>query len=218
MTVLYGFYDSQNNDRAYDAMDISRMFDGVISDGVFATYGGAFLVSENTGMQVVVDTGRAWFNHTWTFNDALLFVSVDVAELLLNRIDTLIIEVNTTESVRANAIKMVKGFPASSPVPPTLINANGVYQYALADIFVAPIVTSIVQANITNRVGTTATPFVTGVQTLITTDALLTQWNSEFGIWFEKVKDQLGSDVAGNLQNQIDNIPVMAGIQRSWML
>jgi microcystin-dependent protein len=206
MTVLFGFYNSLNDDRHYDSVDISRLFDGLISDGVFATYGGGLLVSENSGMQVVVSTGRAWFEHTWTFNDSPLFLTVDTSELLMSRIDTLILEVNTTDAVRANTIRIVKGAPGSTPVAPTLIRANGLYQYPLADIFVAPTVTTILQANITNRIGTTVTPFVTGIIDTIATEDLITQWHSEFDIWFDAMKDQLSTDAAGNLQTQINTL------------
>jgi hypothetical protein len=206
MTVLYGFYNSLNNDRNYDSVDISRLFDGLISDGVFATYGGGLLVSENSGMQVVVSTGRAWFDHTWTFNDSPLFLTVETSELLMSRIDTLILEINTTDAVRANTVRIVKGTPGSTPVAPTLIRANGLYQYPLADIFVAPTVTTILQANITNRIGTTATPFVTGIIDTIAAEDLISQWHSEFDIWFDEVKDQLTTDAAGNLQMQINTL------------
>lgn len=32
----------------------------------------------------------------------------------------------------------------------------------------------------------------------------INQWQSDFDTWFENIKDQLGEDAAGNLQNQID--------------
>ena len=37
MSFKYGFYNSVNGDRRYDAVDFGRIFDGVINDGVFGT-------------------------------------------------------------------------------------------------------------------------------------------------------------------------------------
>ena len=39
MALTYGFYNSLNGDRKYNAMDISRLFDGLIKDGVFMSIG-----------------------------------------------------------------------------------------------------------------------------------------------------------------------------------
>ena len=65
MALTYGFYNSQNGDRTYDAADISSIFDGV-NDGVFMSIGDAFIVSAANGMQVTVGSGRA-SDHTWTY-------------------------------------------------------------------------------------------------------------------------------------------------------
>ena len=35
-------------------------------------------------------------------------------------------------------------------------------------------------------------------------DTHINQWQTEFDTWFQNIKNQLGEDVAGNLQNQID--------------
>lgn len=70
MSVSYGFYNSMNGDRKYDATQMSSIFDGIINDGIYETIGDRFVVRTSGGMNVVVGTGRAWFNHTWTLNDS----------------------------------------------------------------------------------------------------------------------------------------------------
>lgn len=205
MTVTYGFYNSVSNDRQYDAIEMSRLFDGIILDGVYAALGDYFLVTESAvpAMSVVVGTGRAWFNHTWTYNDADITLTVSTADALLPRIDVVYLEVNEDAGVRANKIDILDGTPASSPVAPTLTNTTTVHQYPLAHIYVAAAVTSIIQANITNKIGTTATPFVTCPLTYITTNDLLAQWESEWEQWFNDIKDQLSTEAETNLQAQI---------------
>ena len=71
MALTYGFYNSKNGDRKYDAVAMSRMFDGIIRDGVISAYGKTFEVTVNSGNKINVDTGRAWFDHTWTLNDTI---------------------------------------------------------------------------------------------------------------------------------------------------
>jgi hypothetical protein len=206
MTFSYGFYNSLNGDRTYDAVQLSSMFDGVIEDGVFESVGTAFVIRESTGMNVIVGEGKAWFKHTWTVNDSDFILPIDASEVVLNRIDVVVLEVDSSDLVRENAIKVVKGTPGSSPVAPTLIDTDTLTQYPLAHVLVEGGVTSLPQAKITNYVGTVDTPFVIGVLESFDVDALLAQWDSEFNIWFDAMKDQLTTDAAGNLQTQIDAI------------
>ncbi|NHJ86004.1 MAG: hypothetical protein FK734_11120 [Asgard group archaeon] len=206
MTVSFGFYNSVTGDRTYNAIQMSSIFDGIIQDGVLETVGNALMVIENTGMGIYVQSGRAWFNHTWTYNDANLSLTVPTAHATLPRIDLVILEVDGNTGVRANDIKILQGTAASTPVEPTLTQTDPKYQYPLAAIYVAAGVTSIVQANITNKIGTSECPFVTGPLEGMSADALLAQWDGEFHDWFDNLVDQLTGVQVTNLQNQINTI------------
>lgn len=179
MSVTYGFYNSLNGDRKYNAEQISSIFDGLIVDGVFASIGTAFAVKAAGGLTINVGIGRAWFNHTWTLNDSILPLTAPESEVLLDRIDAVVLEVNSMESVRENNIKIVTGTPSSAPVRPTLENEGNVHQYPLAYIYRKFGSTVITQANITNMVGTESTPFVTGIIQTISLDELLGQWQDQ---------------------------------------
>lgn len=207
MSITYGFYNSINSDRQYDAADMSRLFDGIINDGVFMSVGDAMFVIPSTGMNIIVGSGRAWFNHTWTLNSVPLLLTVDNAEVALNRIDTVVLEVDSSEAVRANSIKIIKGTPASNPVAPTLTTSELVNQHPLANIYVGVGVTEIPAAKITNKIGTTDCPFITGILATINSSALITQWQDEFdddvaqwtnafNLWFEATQDTLVVDRA----------------------
>lgn len=180
MSLTSGFFDSLNGDRKYNTLQLSSIFDGIISDGVYATYGNHFLVSPVSGMQIKVGSGRAWLDHTWTLNSTDYPLTVEDAEVVLNRIDTVIIEVDRRDSGRINRLRILKGTPASSPSAPTLTNTDTLKQYPLANILVKPNVTEITTADITNRIGTSALPWVTGIIDHVTADELVTQWRSEF--------------------------------------
>lgn len=162
MAVTFGFYNSVGGDRKYDALQISSIFDGLVTDGVYELYGDAFAPSEDTGvMGVLIGTGRAWFNHTWTLNDAVLALAIADSHATLPRIDAVILEVDSSLSVRQNAIKVLTGTPASVPVEPTLTNNATLHQYPLCWVSVGAAVSSIVTADITNLVGSGLCPFVT---------------------------------------------------------
>lgn len=208
MAVTYGFYDSLNHDRLYNAQQMSAIFDGIINDGVFMSVGNQFHTVAGTGMQVIVKSGRAWFDSTWTLNDAEYPLSIDAADVLLTRIDAVVLEVNSEVATRANTIKVVKGTPASTPAKPTLTNTATVHQHALAYVTVAKNTTAITNSMIEIVVGKTETPYVTAIlQTTDITD-LFKKWENDFQTWFETVRSTLDGDVALNLQNQINNVVI----------
>lgn len=211
MAVSYGFYDSLNGDRKYTAEQMSYIFNSLINDGVFMNIGNHLAVEEGTGMQVNVGSGFAWFNSTWTRNDADYPLSIEISDLLQDRIDAVVLEVNETLTVRANSLKVITGTPASEPQKPTLTNTSEIHQYPLAYVTVGVGVTSITQANIENCIGTDPCPFVTGVLDTIDATALIARWEAQFNEWFESLEDTLSGDVAGNLLSKIndnkDHIP-----------
>lgn len=176
MSFASGFFNSVDHDRLYDATDISRLFDGLIRDGIFASIGDCLVVKQSNQMNVTVGTGRAWFNHTWSYNDALYPVTIPPSEILMDRIDAVVLEINSVESVRANSIKLIKGTPSSTPTKPALTNTKEVHQYPLAYVTVGKEVTSIRQADIENCVGTSVCPFVTGILEVISIEQLIPQW------------------------------------------
>lgn len=213
MSVSSGFFNSLNGDRKYNAVQMSAIFDGLIIDGVFASIGTAFAVKAAGGLTVNVGIGKAWFDHTWTVNDSILPMTAPEAEVLLDRIDAVVLEVNGTESVRENTIKFVKGNPSSAPSRPTLTNEGNVHQYPLCYIYRKYGTAVINQADITPMVGTESTPFVTGILQTISLDELLGKWQdeldrftdarsqevddwiaqeeSDFTAWFNKMKADL---------------------------
>ena len=204
MAITYGFYNSLNKDRVYNAEQMSSIFNGIITDGVFSTIGDALMPIVGTGMQVIVKTGKCWFNGTWTLNDALLPLDIEAADVSLTRIDAIIVEIDSSIDTRANTIKMLKGTPSANPAKPALANSEHLHQYALGYVTVSAGATSITADKIEVNVGKSSCPFITSVLQQTNIDDLFNQWNAEFTTWFENVQAQLSDDVAANLQRQID--------------
>lgn len=206
MAFSYGFYNSLNGDRKYDSEDISRMFDGILMDGIVGAVGDTFAVNASSGTVVTVASGRAWFNHTWTYNDAPMQIDCKVAPVLTDRYDAIVLEINASSDVRKNSIKVIAGTEASTPTKPTMESSEFVHQYPLAYILRKAGESAISQGNIENMVGTSECPLCTGVLKTMTTDQILAQWDAQFNTWFESAKDTLSGDVAGNLVVKIDTV------------
>lgn len=186
MSLTFGFYNSKDHDRMYDARDFSRIFDGIIRDGIYATIGDCFLVREQSENIVTVGTGRAWFNGTWTLNDALYPVIMPLSDVARPRTDAIVLEIDTRDSHRVNSVRVLTGTPASLPAPPNLTPQDeGVYWYPLCFIHRDPGVDSIRQKDIENRIGFDATPFVTGILQILDLDELLIQWRDKLDYFVE---------------------------------
>ena len=198
MAFSFGFYNSFNHDRRYNAIQMSMIFDGIISDGIYATIGEAMVVKATSEDNVVVvGPGRGWFDHTWNYNDADLPVNAPISDVLLKRIDALVIDINANENYRENKIVWVQGTPSSNPVRPTMINTFERHQYPLCYVERKPNVEKILQADITNMVGSSECPFVTGILQTINIDHLLLQWKdqwAQFVIAYEKTDDEWMDD------------------------
>lgn len=210
MSVTSGFFNSQNHDRLYTAEQMSAIFDGIILDGILQGVGDAFKVSPYSDAvdTVIVGTGRAWFDHTWTLNDTQFSITLDPPGTLLKRIDAIVIDVNRENNVRSNSILYVKGIPSDSPQKPELVKTELHNQYPLVYIDRNPTTDSlpVSASDITNMIGSDECPLVTGLLESLDLDMFVQQMESKFNIWFDGLENVLEGDVVLNLQNQINHI------------
>lgn len=203
MAVTYGFYNSLDGDRLYNAIQFSRLFSSIIRDGVLGSIGNVFHVAAGSGLHVTVDTGRAWFNYSWTDNDGLITLDIPTPHSTLGRIDVVTLEMDASNGVRANEIKIISGIAAPTPVAPIMLHENDVNQYPFAYVLVPAQAAQILQGNITNKIGTSLCPLVTSLLQIMTIDNIVAQWEAQFDFWFQNLQDQLDDNQAANLQNQI---------------
>ena len=184
MSVTSGFFNSLNSDRRYNAEQMSAIFDGVINDGIFANIGTAFTVTVDSGFTVNVGIGRAWFDSIWVYNDAILPLTFDIPEMVLDRIDAIVIEINKIEEVRAGSIKIIKGTPSSIPQRPTLTKNVYVTQYPLAYAEIKAGRINVTQSMITSMIGTEDCPYITGILQVQSIDNIVAQWKAQWEEWY----------------------------------
>lgn len=217
----YGFYNSLNGDRKYNATDFTKIFDGVIQDGVFQTIGDHFQVVQNTGSdnKCKVKTGKAWLDHTYIVLNAVGTITFSsVAMDGQSRIDAVCLEIDPTE--RTNSIIVIEGTPSLNPVKPSLEDPEHIdkKRYALAYITIKQSEGSVVKnENIENNVGANnnqdsthpVLPYVLGAMQEVTVTEYITRAEAQIFDWFEDMKDQLSEDAAIHLQEEIDDLIVV---------
>lgn len=185
MALTYGFYNSKNHDRTYDAEQVGQIFDGVINDGIFTSYKDGLVVKADSNLsaqnKVIIKPGRAWFDHTWTYNDANYDLTLPAPETALDRYDAVVLDINHNVSSRKNSITYIKGTPASNPTKPSMATGDEKHKrYPLCYVLRKAGKTRIDQADITNARGTSACPFVTPVTETFTIDNIILQWQGEW--------------------------------------
>lgn len=189
MAITYGFYDSYNGDRKYTAGQISSMFDGLITDGVFEEIDEKFMTIPSEGMQVIVKSGKAWFDHTWLINDAWYTLTIPKSDITRDRWDAIVLETNHDDTVRRSEIKVIQGEPSYAPVKPTMVTGALINQHPLAYVKVRASTTVILASDIEIRVGFSDCPFITGLLQVTSLDDLFNAWNQQFHD-FQESKEQ----------------------------
>lgn len=180
MAITSGFFNSIDGDRLYNADEMSTYFDGLVSDGVYATIGDALIVRASGGMGITVGTGRALAKLRWLKNDAAYPLTISAADVQYKRIDAVIIKCDLSDSARAVTIEIKQGTPAAAPVAPVLENTQAVKEMALAYVNVNRGATSINQSNITDMRGSTLCGWVTGLVKQVDTSELFLQWQTAY--------------------------------------
>lgn len=150
MSVTYGFFNSINGDRVYNAEQMSEYFKGLITDGVYELVGnGMRVLAAESGMQVNVQTGRAIIDCRWIDNNAVKPLDITPANPILNRYTAVVVRLNYTD--RVITIETVDGVAAADPVMPEMTNTSTVKELCLAMVYVAAGSSSISQNDILDK-------------------------------------------------------------------
>ncbi len=207
--ITSGFFNSVNGDRRYNAEQMSNMFEGLISGGVFESVGNKFQVGASSGMNVIVGTGRAIVDRNWIRNDAVVSVPISASHVSLNRYTLVVLR--KSEESRTITLETKDGTPAASPTAPALTRSGGIYEICLAKVYVAAGATSITAADITDtRADSSVCGYVTGLIEQVDTSEILAQWEAAYAA----AEDELESDAA-DFSQQARNL--MASEQAAFM-
>lgn len=211
MAITSGFFNSVSGDRTYNADDMTRYFEGLVSSGVFANPSGNLQVisRDDIGdMAVSVEPGRGIIDCHWFNNDASYEFTVPAADALLNRIDA--IDMCYDIDAREIVLKYKTGEPAANPKQPLYYRTQSQKEYRLARINVNKGVTRITQADITDtRPDKAVCGFITNLVDNVDITSLFLQWQnkleqqlesfdsyiklkqSEFDDWFYRMSSTL---------------------------
>ena len=155
MAEKSGFFDAHyvngEYDRVYLAEHFARYFASFIGNGIFGGKSNELMVREKepASMSIRVLSGQAWIDGYWYENDGEHSLTIDVADGVLHRIDSIVVRWIHAERTIRLAVR--KGTAATNPSAPSVQRNDDFYELKLADISVRAGTTKITQANITDK-------------------------------------------------------------------
>lgn len=147
-----GMFDSTADDpRQYAARDFAEYFGRLITNGVFNA--GQYLNVSATGQDanVSLSPGAAWINgYAYSVYDAAITLPIQPAAAQ-DRIDRVILRLDTSTPVRAIKAIVLQGLPGATPSPPALVRSGNIYDISLARILIKANTSIVLPANITDE-------------------------------------------------------------------
>lgn len=199
-----GFFNSVNGDRLYNADQMSRIFEGLITDGVYESVGDKMAVQPNSGMTIQIATGRGWFGRHWVENDTELRLTVADSDVLLNRYVAVVVKVDDTDAVRDVIPYLKYSEFATTPVKPAMTRTETVKEYCLAYIYLKAGATAITAADIEDtRADESLCGWVTGLIEQLSSATLFSQFTAIFNNWFGGLQDFINENTEAMLVNAL---------------
>lgn len=190
-----GFFDAnlvgEEYDRVYLAAQFAAYFASFIGNGVYAEHSNQLQVvaMPTPQMQVGVEKGQGWINGYWYENTDTMYLPIEVADGVLNRIDSIVLRLGFAE--RNMWLMVKKGTPAVSPTAPEVTRTADYYDLQLATVSIPASSIRITQAQIQDtRMNQDVCGWVTGVVKQLDTTTLFNQ----FETYFQEFKENNQAD------------------------
>lgn len=149
MSISYGFFNSINGDRVYNANSFNDYFAGLVTqNGIFASYLDALEVSIVDLTTINIATGKAIVDGCWFKNDAVYELNLELPDTLLPREDAIIVRKDFEN--RTISFAVVTGTPASSPVSYTPVRNTSYHEIVLARIKIPANASTLDYSNVTD--------------------------------------------------------------------
>lgn len=198
----FSFFNDINDDRVYYAEDFARHLKKYFTNGIFNN---ELKVIANNDMTITIQEGDANIEGYRYTNTGDLIKTIETADGTLKRIDNVVIRLDLTN--RLISAQIIKGTFSDNPSAPALIKSSTIYDLRIAKIHISAGCTKITQSMIDDtRYNENDCGVVEGAVMQIDTQEIFLQFEDAFTSWFKKMKNQLSTDAAGNLQTQIDTI------------
>lgn len=156
-TEKCSFFDSTDEDiREYAAEEFAEYFGSVIGNGIFNGGTSLQVYADGTGQSVCVRPGRAWINGYYyaLISDSMgtdKEIALEAADASNDRIDAVVLRLDTSVAARRIALYVIKGTAAASPTAPTPARSGEIYDLVLAHVRVKANTLAIAAGSVTDK-------------------------------------------------------------------
>lgn len=202
-------------DRAISSEPLRNLLHKLFTDGILPDVSTNLQVVAGSGMNVVVKAGFAIVQGCLKLEENDRTLALQASNTTNDRIDTVVLRLNSNDDQRYCDLYIRKGTPASNPTRPNLVRSDSVYELGLADIFVTKTITSITQSKITDTrfekercgvISSLSEYDTTTIYNQVQSDLkeFKATEQADFLAWYENIKNILDENVAGHLQAEIE--------------
>lgn len=209
-------YDEEGNpiyDRAISSAPYRKLLRELFSTGIMPTRSDNMQVAAGEGMSVLIRPGFAVVEGCLKLEEDTRTLLVQAADSTLDRIDTVVLRLDSNDSARVCDFYIVQGVPSLVPIRPELTRTGSIYEIGLADVLISKSSSKISDSKISDtrfeaqRCGVVSSISEIDTSTL---DQQIRAWSQEqqeeFSAWVESIKNILDESTAGHLQTQIDEL------------
>ncbi len=197
----YGFFNSKDRDRCYNAKDWADYFFPFFRTGVF---NGHLQIVENEGMSIKATPGYAWIDgykyHLW--DEGVL--DLEMASGNMNRKDSIVVRLDLTNKWVRMFCK-TGSYYAGTAIPPTPEISATIHEIVIAHVSVAAGTTRITQSMIEDtRMNKTICGWVCGAVDQIDFSQITAQFEGFFADYRKNISDEFKQfqENAGNYCDQ----------------
>ena len=205
----FGFFNDDNDDRIYNAIDFASYFSKYFTDGVFQ---GGF-VATPSGMNLNISEGHANIKgYRYELIDGI-DLPISYGNGLYSRIDNVVIRLDLEN--RKITMEVVEGTPSGTPVAPSPVRNEILYDLVIYQLQIPAAATTLTESMIKDtRFDSNLCGIVVGAVKQIDTTDVFAQYNAKlkeklvelktnFNNWFQELQTNLDGDIAANLEKQI---------------
>ncbi len=145
------FFDHIDGDRSYNADDFAEYFRQVLTNGILNGGENLQVYVNGTDRIARIKPGKAWLEgYFYKLTDELQ-LPLEEAHGTYDRIDRIVIGLNTNTDVRSIKAYVKTGLPAFTPVAPEITREEKIYEISLAQILVVHNTTAVPIGNVTDE-------------------------------------------------------------------
>lgn len=190
-----GFFNSVNGDRVYNAQQMSSIFEGLITDGVYEAVGDKLAVQPSSGMTIQIASGRGWCKKHWFNNTTAYQMTLEASDVTLNRWCAVCVRADDTDSVRDAKPTLKYSEYATTPVKPMPENSETAKELILAYVYIKAGATEITASDIEDaRADESVCGWVTGLIEQLSSATLFTQFTAIFSDWFNGLQNMINEN------------------------